>query len=519
LKNLASYAGAAGTGLLVAAALLRLVQPGRADLALSFAIGGLALEALFLTSHREAISRLFALRSTKEGANAVVLVLLVAGIVVAVNVIAGWHHEQWDFTAARQHSLSDQTTRVLESLPADVEIVLFDNPGSARAAAAREILNLYDDASERVRAFVIDPEAQPGRALEYQAPGDPGLDMGTVLVVTGGKTERATAASEPEITNALLRALKTERKKIYFTAGHDEKSLDETNAELGLSVMKGKLEASTYDTETLVIARSLVGNELQIPEDAAALIVAGPRTDFLADELAAIGRYLSSGGKAVFLVDPKSQGRTDALTGFLSERGVALEDDVVVDPFSAPPLYPVVRSYGRHPIVESFSNVLTVFPLARSVARTESVPPGSEIRELFETEAESWSETRIEELERRGGPANDQKQGPLALAVAVTITPDSAGTETSEARLVVVGDSDFISNQLASAPVRNADLFLNIVNWVAQDEDLISIRPREPEDRRVFLSATGMRNVIVLSLVVLPGVVFLTGISVWWGRR
>jgi ABC-type uncharacterized transport system involved in gliding motility auxiliary subunit len=517
VKNAASYLGAGGAGLLAAGVLLRFLEPGRERLAMSLVVAGLAFLGVFLALHRDAISILAARRSTKEGANAALLVLLVAGIVVAVNVIAERQGKQWDFTAARQHTLSIQTTGILEGLDSDVEIVLLDNPGTSRAAAARELLGLYDDASERVRTLVVDPEAQPGKALTYQSPGEPGLELGTVLLVVGERKERATAASEPEVTNALLRALRTERKKIYFTSGHEEKSLEDTDPELGISVIRSRLDASTYDAEPLVIARSLAGEELSIPDDADALVVAGPRTDFLKAELAAIDRYLESGGKAVFLVDPTSQGGTEALAGFLREKGVDLQHDVVVDPFSAPPLYPVVRSYGRHPIVESFSSVLTVFPLARSVERAEPAPPGAEVRELFETEAESWSETRVEELEARGRPASDQKQGPLALAVAVTLAGKSEGG--GEARLVVVGDSDFISNQLASAPVRNADLFLNMVNWVAQDEDLISIRPREPEDRRVFLSATEMKNVIVFSLVVLPGVVFLTGLSVWWGRR
>jgi ABC-type uncharacterized transport system involved in gliding motility auxiliary subunit len=83
----------------------------------------------------------------------------------------------------------------------------------------------------------------------------------------------------------------------------------------------------------------------------------------------------------------------------------------------------------------------------------------------------------------------------------------------------VVGDSDFITNELASAPVLNSDLFLNMVNWAAEDEDLISIRPREPEDRRIFLEPFQMTNVLLFSLLLVPGLLLVTGISVWWGRR
>jgi ABC-type uncharacterized transport system involved in gliding motility auxiliary subunit len=130
----------------------------------------------------------------------------------------------------------------------------------------------------------------------------------------------------------------------------------------------------------------------------------------------------------------------------------------------------------------------------------------------------------MDELRDRKGPAPDQRRGPLTLAVAVSLASaesesEPESDEPDSGRFVVVGDSDFITNELASAPVLNADLFLNMVNWVAEDEDLISIRPREAEDRRIFLSSQQMTNVLLFSLLVVPGVILVTGISVWWGRK
>ncbi len=537
MKRLSPYFGSAGLGFLVAGALLSVMQPARDRVWASFLIIGLVLLLVYLVSHWEEASRFAGRRSAKEGANAAILVLAVIGILVGINYIASRHAKRWDFTAARQYTLSDQTTKTLAGLDRDVEIVLLDNPTSSRAIAARDLLELYDDASARVRSTVVDPDAEPEKALSYQEPGAPGLTLGTVLVVSGDRKERATAATEPEITNALLRVLRTGKKKIYFTAGHQEKSLDESDANSGLSVMKGKLQASTYDTETLVIARSVEGGKMKIPGDAGALVIAGPKTDFLPAEIQAIDEYLGSGGKALFLIDPKNQGQTDALCAFLQKKGVILDDDVVVNPLSLPPLYPVVRSYGHHPIVESFSNVISIFPLVRSVSRAENAPEGIEVTPLFSSEPESWAETRLDELQTRQGPAPDQKKGPLTLAFAVTMKakPDDAATKPTggdggdasdataksprEARLVVVGDSDFIANELASAPVLNADLFLNMVNWAAQDESLISIRPREPEDRRIFLTPQQTTNVLFLSFLIIPGLILVTGFSVWWSRR
>jgi ABC-type uncharacterized transport system involved in gliding motility auxiliary subunit len=354
-------------------------------------------------------------------------------------------------------------------------------------------------------------------------------------VASGGRRERATAPTEPEVTNAILRILRQDRKKVYFTGGHQEKSIDDTNPSAGISTVAEKLRGSTYDTETLVIARSVQGDEMKVPEDADVVVVAGPRSDFLSEEIAALDHYLASGGRVLFLLDPVTQATTGALDGYLREKGLLLGKDVVVDPLSAPPLYPVVRSYGAHPIVESFENAISIFPLARAVERANDLAPGVEVRDLFSSEPESWAETRIEELRERQGPAPDQKKGPIPLAAAVTLGPGGGDSEPDEAaekpaeedeaskprsgRVIVVGDSDFITNELASAPVLNADLFLNMVNWAAEDEDLIAIRPREPEDRRIFLAPFQMTNVLLFSLLLVPGVLLVTGISVWWSRR
>jgi ABC-type uncharacterized transport system involved in gliding motility auxiliary subunit len=521
VKKISPYLGSAGLGFLGAGVLLRLLQPERDRVWASFLIAGLALLVLYVANNGREVLRLLGRRSAREGANSLALALAVLGIVAAINYIANRHQKRWDFTAARQYTLSDSTAKTIAGLSSEIEIVLLDNPASARALEARDLLELYDLESEKVRVTIVDPEADPQAAIAYQESGGPGITLGTVLVVSGERRERATAPTEPEVTNAILRVLRTERKKIYFTSGHGEKSIDDTDPSAGVSIVAEKLRASTYEIAELIIARSVQADEMRVPEDADAVVVAGPKTDFLPEEIAALDRYLKGGGRTIFLLDPETEGKTPALDEYLREQGVSLGADVVVDPLSDPPLYPVVRSYGAHPIVESFPNTLSLFLMARTVERMASPPEGSEIRDLFSSEAESWAETRLEELRERQGPAADQKRGPLTLAVAVNLPAPKSETEPKPpgGRFVVVGDSDFIRNDLASAPVLNSDLFLNMVNWAAEDENLISVRPREPEDRRIFLSSQQMTNVIVFSLLVVPGVVLLTGISSWWGRR
>ena len=521
MRRLVPYLGSLGIGFLFAGAFLWATQPMREGYWASFLTLGLILILIYIFQEWDSLLSVFSHRSARAGGNTALLAVFVIGILVAINYIADRNAKQWDFTAAKQHTLSEQTMKILSELDRDVEILLLDNPASGAAVLARDLLKLYGDASDRVQTETVDPERHPDRALAYQRPTEPGIVLGTVLVVAGERQQRATAATEPEITNALIRALKHEKKKLYFSEGHGEKQLTGNDGASGLSVIAGRLEDSTYETESLLIARSVVDDEMQIPADAHAIVVAGPRTDFLPEELRALDHYIRSGGKAIFLIDPIQESATANISDFLLKLGIVLEKNVVVDAYSMPAVSPVVRNYGRHPIVESFGNVMSVFPFVRSIAVAKDLDVGTGVEVLFSTaDSESWGETRLDELSERMGPAPDQQRGPLTLAVALTKVSSTKGaTSNTEARVVVVGDSDFVSNDLAAAPVLNSDLFLNMVNWIVQDEDLISIRPREPEDRRIVLTSQQQANVFFLSFLIIPGIVLATGISVWWGRR
>lgn len=518
MKKLASYFGSLGVGFLLAGILLWAMQRAGEIYWASFLIIGLALCTVYVASRWAAIAPALGSRSTKEGANSAILIVIVVAIVGLINYIADENAEQWDATATKQYSLSEQTLKILAELTTDVDVVVLDRRGSEQQILAEDLLKLYDDASARIDVEAIDPETEPERAVVYTSPTEP-LALGTILIRAGERQQRATAATEPEITSALIRALTNETKKIYFTAGHQEKDLVDTDGSAGISVVAGKLGDSAYDAEALFLARSGSGSDesLRVPYDAAAVVVAGPRTDFLQAELDALDAYIDGGGGVIFLVDPDNQVLAEELIGSIVERGVVLGRDVVVDPLAQPPLYPVVQSYSSHPIVESFGNVMSIFPLVRSVTMAENVPDGTDMRELFTTPDDgSWAETNLEELTERRGPAPGQTLGPIGLAMALTI---DHGDDVGPSRLVVVGDSDFIANELASAPLLNADLFLNMVNWVAQDEDLISIRPREPQERAVTMNEQQRQNVFFLSLFIIPGVVIVTGVSAWWGRR
>ena len=517
MKKFVPYVGALGLGFLLAGGLLWVMQRASQRYWGAFLVIGLVLTALYAAGSWNEIGAIVRKRSAKEGANAFVLALIVVGILVLVNVLADRRAEQWDFTATQQYSLSEQTTKIVGELDRDVEFVLFDRRGTQSQIERASLLEQYGDESPRVNVTIIDPEVEPQRALPYQSPTEPGMATGTILVAAGERQQRVTASTEPEITNALIRVLKEGTKKVYFTEGHEERDLADGDVE-GLTFIQGRLESSAYEIEPLLISRTGEGETLRVPDDAAAVVIAGPKTDFLPNELDALDEYVGRGGSALFLLDPEMEATTPELDAFVYELGITVGKDIVVDIYANPAIWPVVSSYSSHPIVGSFGGAQSIFGVARSVTMADNAANAANTRELFATEEQgSWAETRIDELSERNGPADDQELGPIGLAMATSI--ETEGEATREARIVVVGDSNFITNQFASAPILNADLFLNMVNWVAEDEDLISIRPREPEDRRIALSAQAKNNVFFLSLLIIPGIVVVTGVSVWLGRR
>lgn len=503
---------------------------------------------------RSALAR----RSAREGANLGVTALLLLGVLVGINYVANRRNLSWDLTAGGQFSLSPQSLRILEELDRDIRLVVLDQPRAAGRAI--ELFERYADRSDRVAWEVIDQEAEPARARAYQATAEAGIPFGTVVVESGGRQERVTAPQEQDITNAIVRILKGETKKVYFTTGHQERSLDETGAG-GLSAIGSRLEESNYEVAGLALLEHVEDGEVRIPEDAAVVIVAGPRLDLLEAEAAALADHIKEGGKAMLLLDPPDPPGTpderEEITGLAGEFGATPAGDVVIDASGLGQLFgfgvevPLAASYGFHPITRGFVNAATVFPLAQSLIATppDELPRGMRLSELVLSSDVAWGEVDPDELETGEVAAGeDERAGPLRLAYAVHVPtgdpqglaedagpteaaadpeaevdadgePDDGSAEDPEGRLVIVGDSDFIGNNLALAPLGNADLFLNMVNWLTEDEDLIAIRPRAAEDRRITMTSAQVRNVVLLSLVFLPGFFLIWGVTVWWSRR
>ena len=443
-------------------------------------------------------------RQTRYGAFVALYLIVIIAVIFAANWLADHHNKSVDVTANKQFTLSDETRKVTGNLKHDVNIYYFDKSDSYDRA--RDMLDRYKNLSSHIHVVYVDPDKKPDVARVE------GMhNFGDIVIDNGTKKETAKALTEEELTGALVRASKNGQRTACFVNGSGEHQLDDTSRE-GYSSVKDIFEKNNYKTQVI----SLI-EKPDIPKTCNVVIVAGPKRDYLQPELDALKTFITGGGRAIFNFDPvlnlpdQKMGDTPKLADLVSSWGVTPKGDVVLDLSAASRLFgqisPVAGSYEQHPIVRVMGDNATVFPLSRSL------DVKSPAEKLFSSTADSYSLTNPR-LPINDAALSKAAKGPFVLGAAATV-----GSGSTEGRIVVVGSSDWMSNNIIGAPVANRDLALNMMNWLTGDTDLISIRPKEPEDRRLRVSGAGMRMLFFTSIIFLPLVVIFSGVSVWWNRR
>ncbi|MBI4637307.1 MAG: GldG family protein [Candidatus Rokubacteria bacterium] len=509
MKRLTDWAGYAGLLGLVAAILLPWVRPQWSDVRWALVLAGLALVVLSVVGRVGGLRTVLAGRSARYGLNTAVMILLLLGIIGLVEAVSYRHNARLDLTSNKRHSLSPQTIQLLGRLKTDVNAVAFfrsDQPGKR---LAEDLLKQYArHAGARFTWKVVDPDREPGLARQYAVES-----YGTIVLETKIRSEKVLDAEEEKLTNGLVKVTREGKRIVYVLQGHGEHELTNTERP-GFSEAKSAMERANYEVKPLVLAR-----EAKVPDDAALVIVAGPRTDPFPPELTALDAYVGRGGKLLVMVDPPFPDRvqTDGLTRYLTKYGVELGENLVVEtnPIGQlfginEPLVPVILQYEPHPITRDMGGVATLFPLTRSVAGARTPPQGVTVQPLVRTSPQSWGETDREAL-RRGqaqlGPGD--LKGPVPIAAVVT---------RDKARIVVFGTSNVAANQFLNVQ-GNRDFFLNTVSWLAEEEDQIAIRPKDTKQTPIFMNASEARVAFLLPVLILPGLVLVGGIATLVRRR
>ncbi len=493
-------------------------------------------------------------RSTQAGTNALVATLAVLAILGLINFLGTRYHLRADLTEAQLFTLAPQSRELVKVLPQPVKVWVFDinqNPQD------RELLENYQRQSSKFKYEYIDPQTRPGLAEKFGV-----KDYGEVYLESGDKRQLVQTVNQNErlseirLTSRLQQLTSSTTAKVYLLQGHGERQLSPGKGAISQAVQG--LGDKNFTTSPLNL-----GETSKVPQDAAVVIVAGPKRGLFEGEVKALQDYLNRGGNLLLMIDPNTDPKVDSL---LQEWGVRLDNRLAVDVSGGSvglgPATPLVTEYGQHPITQDFDNGNSFYPIVRPLEITSV--PGVQATPLLRTKPypNSWAESDLQSEKLEFNEGKDLK-GPLTLGVALTKKQAAKSTSTSpatptplpspttqskasptppappaspappaptpsptpssqtatESRLVVLGNSDFATDGLFQQQL-NGDVFLNSVTWLSQqDQQPLSIRPKEPKNRRITLTTTQGNFLILSSLLLLPLIGFAIAIIIWWKRR
>jgi ABC-type uncharacterized transport system involved in gliding motility auxiliary subunit len=471
-------------------------------------IAGLVLVVPYFLPRRDPRAAL-GVRSVRYGLNTAMVVVLLLGVITVVEALSFRHNARLDLTENRRQSLSSQTVQVLKGLKTKVKATAFyrsEQPG--KRLAEERFKDYARVAGDNFSWRIVDLDQEPILAKGLGAD-----NYGVTVLEAKGRTEKIQDADqEDKLTNGLVKVLREGKLVLYVVQGHGEADLASTERR-GFAEAKNALEKANYEAKPLALAR-----QGKVPDDATVLIIPGPRSDFFPPEIDAVDAYLNRGGKVLAMIAPTFPERSQAesVRKLLGRWGLTLDEDLVIELspigqlFGFGPHLPLVQQYEPHPITRDMTGFTTVFPLARSLSLAKTPPQGIALQPLARTTADSWGETDRASLEQgQVKPDPQDPKGPLTLAAVAT---------KDKARLVVYGTANLAINEFLNVQ-NNRDFFLNTISWLAEQEDQISIRPKETKSTPVFLTSQQAQAAFWLPVVILPGVAMVGGIVAVARRR
>jgi ABC-type uncharacterized transport system involved in gliding motility auxiliary subunit len=456
-------------------------------------------------------------------------VLLVLGILVLAGLLANWRPMRWDTTFEQAQSLSPVSKALLKEVTQPLTLTVFLAEGAGERQGAKEVLQLYKYHNPQVSYRFVDPEREPLKAQQagYRFAGN-------VLLDYQGRRQMADQTDENAITNALRKVLKKERQKVYFLAGHGERDLDDPKPG-GFQVAKKALDNEGYEVESLnLLSRGAVS------QDAALVIVAGPKKPLLSTEMQALKAYLEKGGRLLIMLEAFEDG---GLKGFLAGYGVDLDNGLILDvnqvsqSLGLSAVMPLVSQYGPSKITQDFQNLVTIYPMARPLILRKDHPDVS-LLALATTMSTSYEKLGKEWIkdEKAAFDAKTDKKGPFTVAAQaeIKLTPikgepapkggqgqagekQPAPPEGSKTYLVVFGDVDFAANSFFNL-FGNGDLFLNTTNFLARAMEQITVRGAG-KAQLLTLKSGQIWALFLASLVGAPLVMLVAGIWAYRRRR
>ncbi|MBU1693365.1 MAG: GldG family protein [Verrucomicrobia bacterium] len=475
-------------------------------------------------------------RRTILRANTAVALALAATLGLMFNYLSYRHYGRLDWSRGRYFTLSEKTRSLLAGLTGSVDVVVFLQPHQELFEDVHQLLREYEYASPQIHVERVDPDRDLARTeelmrrYEVSEPNVIVFDSGGrrkyvraaeiaeydyTALQYGRSPERVAFKGEQAFSSAIYSITQIRKPTVYFLQGHGERDIESFERGLGYAAIAEFIRRDHAEVKPLVLGPNPV-----VPDDASALVVAGPQKALAPAELDVLRDYLERQGRLLLLLDAAT---TTGLEPLLEKWGVRIGDDVVLDAtrtLTGRELF--ITEYEPHPITRRLNGLSTVLYLPRSVEPLDGEPVGEPVDRPAVTalalcSESGWAETDRLENPMRYDPERD-RPGPVPVAVAVEKGPlPGIDVQIRPTRLVIIGDSDFVANGVMTGA--NADFFLSALNWLLEREELMAIAAKPVEDNRLIMTATQLRTLFWIVMAGLPALPALLGTLVWWRRR
>lgn len=527
------------------------------------ALGVLGL-GLWLWLDRDVLQRAARSQGARFTAASILVLLVSAGIAVALNVLAHRYDDRIDLTEAGTYTLSDETEKIVRALDRPVEVVAFVSEATPEKGRVDELLASYKALSDKLTVRELDPIRNPMEAEQHKITSD----LATVILVSGSDQQRVeNTVNEESITNAIVRLTSGTAHRICVTIGHRELDGEDDYSPSGMGAALTKLRGLNYKIDKVNLARDPIDSGENGPCEV--LIAADPQTDFLPMEREIVARFVAEGRAFLLMLDPT---HAPALAKDMARYGITVDEDIVVEDnpdmqvagMDASYLVLDAATFDYHPLTEGLKGMV-LFRVARSVRKApaaEGADPaaatGFKVQEVAKTSVHGWGETTLDMSKALQPDPGEDILGPVPLLVvsevedpskiqvgATTMGADQTAadypsilaqvegngsgtgapapaapaiTPKAGGKVVVFGDSDFASNQLVDQ-LTNKDLLLNTIAWMVGEEDQLAVRSKGGESQTLTLTIGQSLVVWLLSVLVAPGAAMLGALLTWRMRR
>ena len=517
MNRLTQFFGIFGLVVLIFGLLTFFLMQGEGGIfTVSHIAAGLALITVFLLrGGLQLISGAALKRTAGYSAGVTVYSSLFAGILIVANL---YFYEndplRIDTTEQNVYTLAPQTHKALAVLEESVIIRGFFIGGEV-TPEVEDLLKRLQKASKNIEFRAIDPEKDPAATQRFGVSEKDTLHLSFAREDSSREVKVVRDLSEQNIVNGILKLTRGGSKKIYWIYGHGEANLDD-DTEAGYLFLKEAIQGENIAVEQLLLAGAV-----KLPDDADAILLMAPRKSLLENEKALLKSYLEDGGSMLLLSEPNT---VPDVAELVSPLGIAVGQDIVLDQvvrlFAGPGVgvQPVVQTYSDHPAVEGFDQN-TIFSTISSVRVSDTDKEGVVLEEIAFTGDNSWVDTDVanifsEKPEVKLPPEDKRSPVPVAAAFSRKMKDDSE----KESRVIVIGDADFIAN-VNIRHLFNRDFMLNALNWVIGEQQRVSIRARTLKASTKTITPEQFRSIFLVCALLLPEVVLIWGLSIWWLRK